>query len=300
MSPNDLSLTEAFLAALKPRPPASAPGDLEPALRNALQTARDAWPSLDVPPAAFAAYLAMRVEPPPGAASIGALRAPDLYLACGCVRRDARAIAAFEACHFAEVTRTLARMGVAAHVADDVKGALRERLFFSPTGEPALAGYSGRGELGRWVRSVAVREALKGLRAALDVPSDGAALDLALSTTNPELDYIKTSFAAEFRAALETAFGALSTRERNLLRQYLIDGLNVDQLGKIYHLHRATVARQIAAVRERLLGEVRRTLGERLRLNDAELQSALRLARSRLDVSVRRLLLTRAGEGPKR
>jgi RNA polymerase sigma-70 factor (ECF subfamily) len=295
MPPNDDDLARAFLNALpSPRAEAPSPGGLGATLRQALRTAREAWPALEVPPEAFAAYLAPRLPPSalgPGLAALGALYAADLYLACACARRDPRALVAFEARYFRDVDRALGRAGLAPAAADDVKGELRERLLFPKEGGPSLlAGYSGRSALGTWLYSVAAREALKVSRQRRGEAGDGARLDdVAVPDGDPELTYLRATFATEFRSALAAALDALTARQRNLLRQHLVDGLTIDQLGKIYHKHRATVARQIADVREQVALDVRRQLVERLRLSEAELESALRLVRSRLDLSIRRV-----------
>jgi tetratricopeptide (TPR) repeat protein len=71
----------------------------------------------------------------------------------------------------------------------------------------------------------------------------------------------------------------------------------IDQLGALYRGYRATAARWVADVRARLRKAVPRQLMARPRLDEAELESVMRLARSQLDVSVRRLLQPKKGKG---
>jgi RNA polymerase sigma-70 factor (ECF subfamily) len=290
----DLALTAAFVAALPEpeRPAAAPPAELEGAIAEALRAARQAWPDLDVPPEVFAAHLATRTSPPPLAApAIGALRAADLYLACACLRGDARAIAAFEGRYYREIDRVLGRLGLAPTIADDLKGVVRERFFFPKDGERSpLTTYSGRGRLDAWVRAIAASTAHTVLRAARREAPEERALDVAVPNSDPELAYLKATFAAEFKAAFAEAVEALSIRERNLLRQHALDGLSIDQLGALYRVHRATAARWVVDVRARLLDGVRERLQARLQLSEAELKSVMALARSQIDVSVRRLL----------
>ncbi len=298
-----LALAPLFLAALGAPAPPAPPGELEDALRGALRSARLAWPDIDVPADAFVASLASRLPPAQRSpAALRALHAADLYLVCACDRLDPRALAAFETHYFSEVDRALARMKLSPLAVDDVKGKLREKLFFPANGERTpLASYSGRGALGAWLRLVAVRAALKAMRAASkDAPEGLDELDLALRGVDPELTYLKTTFAAEFKTALAESIDALSVRDRNLLRQHALDGLTIDQLGALYRVHRATAARWVADVRARLLKEVQRRLMTRLRLDQDELDSVMRLARSQLDVSVQRLLQPKKpkGRGP--
>ncbi|HEU4533519.1 MAG TPA: hypothetical protein VFS00_05350 [Polyangiaceae bacterium] len=308
---DDLALAAAFLAALGEgapaappraalgeRAPAPPPAELGAALHGALRAGRQAWPAFDVPAEAFVTALAARLPPPLRTPSaIRALHAADLYLACACALRDERAITAFEKQYLPEVDRALGRMKLAA-IADEVKSKLREKLFFPRDGERSpLASYSGRGGLGAWLRLVAVRAALKTLRASKDAPDDIDELDLALGGGDPEMTYLKATFAAEFKSALAEAIEELSVRDRNLLRQHALDGLTIDQLGTLYRVHRATAARWVVDVRARVLQAVQRRLMARLRLDEAELESVMRLARSQLDVSVRRLLQPKKGKG---
>jgi RNA polymerase sigma-70 factor (ECF subfamily) len=75
-----------------------------------------------------------------------------------------------------------------------------------------------------------------------------------------------------------------------LLKQHLIYRLTVDQLGALYHLHRATAARRLAKARQALLDGARASLARRLGVPAAELASAMELVASRLEVSIERLL----------
>jgi RNA polymerase sigma-70 factor (ECF subfamily) len=58
----------------------------------------------------------------------------------------------------------------------------------------------------------------------------------------------------------------------------------------MHGVHRATSARWLKRVREQLYQETRRGLMARLRLTPSEFESALRLVRSQLDVSIVRHL----------
>lgn len=289
-------LAAAFLAALADPARAEssgAPGELADALGEAWRAARLAWPDLDVPPEAFAAYLAARVPAAsaPPAAAIRGLRAADLYFVCACVRRDPRALATFETRYAAEIERALDRLNVTPLVADDIKGRLRERLLFPAEGERSpLATYSGRGELGMWLRSITVRDFFKSQAPPGGAPLELEALNVAVPGGDPELSHLKATFAAEFKAAFARAFGALAPRGRNLLRQHLLDGLSVDDLGALYRVHRATAARWVARTRETLIENVRRELSASPHWNGDEFESLMRLARSQLDVSLTRLL----------
>ena len=64
----------------------------------------------------------------------------------------------------------------------------------------------------------------------------------------------------------------------------------IDQIGGLYHLHRASAARRIAKAREALLVGTRAALARRLGVPAERLGSVLELVASRLEASVERLL----------
>jgi RNA polymerase sigma-70 factor (ECF subfamily) len=92
------------------------------------------------------------------------------------------------------------------------------------------------------------------------------------------------------RGAFATALADLPRRERTILRQYHVDGLSIDELARLHGIHRATSARWIAAARADLVQRVRGHLRAALSLDDRELDSVIGLVRSRLDLSLSRLL----------
>ncbi|MBI5481701.1 MAG: transcriptional regulator, partial [Deltaproteobacteria bacterium] len=128
-------------------------------------------------------------------------------------------------------------------------------------------------------------------RAKATVPADGdTAPALRSPAPDPEVDYLKTRYGEEFRAAFRATLGALSQDERNLLKLHYLDGLNIDEIGVAYRVHRATVARWLAQARERILGETRRRLAERLDAGSKDVDSVLALVRSQLDISIYNVL----------
>ena len=81
-------------------------------------------------------------------------------------------------------------------------------------------------------------------------------------------------------------------KEQKLLRMSVVDGLTVDRIALVYQVHRATAARWVQAVRQKLLDTIYRRLGEELRLSPAELDSLTAVMHSELQVSLAGLLLT--------
>jgi hypothetical protein len=104
---------------------------------------------------------------------------------------------------------------------------------------------------------------------------------------------MKRQYGPAFKAAFAAAFSALAPRQRTLLRQQVLDGLTIDELGALYRVHRATAARWLERAREALLSGTRTALERELKVSATECESIMRLAQSQLHVSIRRLL----GEG---
>jgi RNA polymerase sigma-70 factor (ECF subfamily) len=248
------------------------------------QTARAAWPKVELDAPRFIAWARERADDADG------VHAADLYLACACAQGEPRALAEFEKRYLSEVPSYLARMDVSRATVDEVQQRLREKLLIGTP--PRIADYSGRGPLGGWMRVVAIRTALDLARAEkphAPLDEDGP-LALASPAPDPELDYIKTRYRKEFKTAFQAALSQLEKRERNVLKLHFIDGLGIDEIGAFYRVHRATVARWLARVRQILLEQTRKALAEKLRLGESELESLMALVQSQLEVSIKRYL----------
>lgn len=225
-------------------------------------------------------------------------RAADLYLAVACVAGDREAIARLDAGLSATIRPALARIGVP--IADDDEIAQRVRvalLVRDETGKCGLAGYTGRGELRSYLRSVAVRIALKRLEREVAPSATESEVSIWLpdASDSPELALLKQRCQDGLRTAFADALASLTARERTLLRQHYVDGLTVDMLASLHHAHRSTCARWIEAARVKILRSVRTHLRGQLDLDAAGLEDAVELVRSRLDLSLSRHLASRHG-----
>jgi RNA polymerase sigma-70 factor (ECF subfamily) len=267
---------------------------LEPLLERAVAQARAAWPRIPYPPEIFVADLAARLPADTSlAAHLDTLPAADVYLAYACARALPAAIRAFEE-HLIPVIRpALARIGAQPDAIAEVEQRLRERLLVGTADRPPAAGtYAGFGALAAWVRVSALREyyglAREGQRwQQLEDDELTAQLDDAAPGVGSELGFLKAQYRPHFRAALTEAMTCLDARERNLLRQHYLDGLQVDQLGALYRVHRVTASRWLAAARNAVLAHTRRLLVARLDIDADEFDSIVRLIRSQLDLSLR-------------
>lgn len=221
-------------------------------------------------------------------------RAADLYLAMACAAGDAAAIARLDAMLLPMIRPALARLGTAASDDDEIVQRVRVALF-AKQGEraPGIAGYSGRGALHSYVRAIAAKLALKRLeREEMPSPDDDTeALALLPSDGDtPELRVLKERYRGDLRAAFAAAIAELSPRDRTLLRQHYVDGLSIDALSALHGAHRATCARWIAAARTEILSSLRKRLRADLGLEQRDVESAIELVRSQLDLSLSRHL----------
>ena len=276
--------------------PPGAPSDRaidDATLEALLARARAAWPTLPIPAPVAAAHMADKLagldRVPP------AFHVEDLYLACGCALGLPAALSAFESRHLSEVKVFLGRMKPAPTLVDEVKQSLRVRLLVAVPGEvPRIAEYGGRGSLTAWLRVAAIRTAIDLLRqSGAPLPDDDgepqAMLD-RIPGDDPELELVRERYRGELADAVREAFSSLSAQQRNLLRLSYRDGRSIDEIAAVFGTHRATAARWIAAAREQILDETRRGLEARLRLRPHEFHSLLGVLRSRLQISVSRLL----------
>jgi RNA polymerase sigma-70 factor (ECF subfamily) len=266
---------------------------LEQTLRTALRAGRAAWPDVQVDEAAGVEYLAKRLpEGEPPADALASMHVTDLYLACACSRGDPRALAAFETHFLSAVASFVGQIDKSDSFADEVRQQLREKLFVCAPGDvPKIAEYTGRGPLGGWLRVASVRAALnlrRGNKTVVDPDDAGPAL--VSPTPDPEIDYLKTRYGHALREALQATLAALPADERNVLRMHYIDGLNIDEIGGAYRVHRSTVARWLSSARDRILEETKKALQGKLQLGHGEVESMIGLVQSQLDVSIYRFL----------
>jgi len=268
-----------------------------------LGEAKASWPQLPVQDDVFLCYLAERLSHDEPLAWLDSVAAADLFLACGCADGLNPAIAAFKSTLWPAMRAAVRRKAPEQHV-DDLCQQLMEKLFVARGDRPAtISKYGGQGKLSTWLQVVATRHVQEHLRkqhrraraaqaAGADDGQQQAALlvERAIASNDPELEMLKQRYRSELKYAFQRAFAELSVRQRNLLRQEFLDGLSIDQLGKIYGVHRATAARWRAACRTTLLERTHQILTTELELAERDMGSIIAMIESQLDVSLSRLL----------
>jgi RNA polymerase sigma-70 factor (ECF subfamily) len=266
--------------------------EVEVALAAFVDAAARAHPELGIDRDALVARageLVAEAEDP--LVALASLHAADLLLAFACARGDARALAIFEQQNLSQVPAFVAHLGFDATTLAELVQALRGRLLVGgPEGAAKIAGYTGRGPLGGWLRVSAIRLALTMRRErGAERRRDDAMIEPA-AALDPELRLLKETYRREFKEAFDRAITSLESDERAVLRLHYVDGLGIDQIGVAFGVHRATAARWIAGGRERIAAATRRDLKERLKLSERDLESVLRLVESQMDVTLERAL----------
>jgi RNA polymerase sigma-70 factor (ECF subfamily) len=266
--------------------------DAEAVLLEILDSARRVYPTFRVPRDVFLAYLCARLPTDvPRSRSLRQVHALDLYLACACARGDTGAFAAFDDHCLGHLDRVMGRMGIDADTSADIKQDIRNCVLIGDGGPAKIADFSGRGDLRGWVRVMAIRLALRcRSRTRREVcAEDDELLQRIAGPGNPELACAKASYRREFQRAFESALRALPDRQQILLRQHHVDGLTIDELGRLYRVHRATAARMLDRARACVLEATRARMKYRLGVQSQDLDSIIRLIRSQIEISLRGL-----------
>jgi RNA polymerase sigma-70 factor, ECF subfamily len=257
---------------------------IDPVLRDAMAAAEAAAPGIRVAPERFAAHVARHAGPD---RALAALRLDHLWLACAASDGDAAAIARIVAHCFERAAGAVRALGGPAGLADEALQRVRTLLFVGTAGKPPkIAEYAGRGDLPGWIRTIALREAYALLAPPREVPTPDQRLGgYALPAADPGVALMKDQYGDRFKQALADALAALPDTTRTELRRYYLEGLGLEQIAALEGVAASTISRRLDKARRTLHETTRRLLAERLRVDDAELDSILRLLDSRLDLS---------------
>jgi RNA polymerase sigma-70 factor (ECF subfamily) len=292
------SVSEAFWAAApSERWPESVRAELNEAVVAAIARAAAAWPALVVPAESFAGFVGARMpDTDDPLAALATLRMEELFLCCACLAGLPAAITELEKSFVGEAGRALGRLGLGAHERDEALQHARAKLLAGgPDGQPKLSQFSGQGSLAGWIRVVIVRSALNARRTERrHAPRDDDLLAqrIAGDADDPELAVVKARYGQSLAEAVAAAFRKLTSEQRNLLRMYVIDGLTLNDLGRMHAVDASTISRWLARIRGNLLAEARNQLLARHALRPSECDSVMRVVQGDLFVTVERLLRT--------
>jgi RNA polymerase sigma-70 factor (ECF subfamily) len=235
--------------------------------------------------ATFAAKLAGEDPPPLTAANIA-----EVLLALACVAGDATALAAFDREYLSVVSKALGAMKLPAATVDVVRSIVRDKLLLPEGDRPArIIDYAGRGRLRGLIQVSASRAAIDRIRLEQREAELPPGMQLA-APGDVELSLIKAQYRTAFVEGFTVAAAALPMRDRNILRLHLLGGVTLEQLAQMYGVHRATMVRWLAGAREALYDTTRRHVAVKLGAPSEELDEMFALVRSRVELSVDRLL----------
>jgi RNA polymerase sigma-70 factor (ECF subfamily) len=241
------------------------------------RTGRSEFPGIDVPAAELAAVLRGRALPD----DLADERAAEIYLAAACACGVAPAVVVLQTRYLDKIAQALTRGRNPSLVEEAVQQTCAKILVARRGRPPEISDFSGSGPLGGWLRIVTLRTLIrleKQQNRALDPSPDYA----VPAPDNPELAYLRKKYSS----ALEEA---LSPDVRLLLRLRYQDNVGIDGIAGMENIHRATAARRLRKAEETLVDQARALLRERVRASDTEIDSVMRLIRSQIHLSARRI-----------
>ena len=234
-----------------------------------------AYPTARLEPAQLE-HLAARLV-----SELTATRRADVVRAWAAIAGDPTALRELEDLAIAPAARAVRARGLVDADVDDVLQTLRTHLLVGPSAR--LATYAGRGSLAGFVRTTALRLALRHVaRRAPDRPArTEAELDvlalLADGRADAELQLMRTRYAGSLARALAQAWAGLPPHDRFVLELELRQRLGVDEIARVYDVQRGTALRRLASARAALVAGARAALRAELRVGEATLDSVLRV-----------------------
>jgi len=258
-------------------------------LLDLVTTAAARWPGVRVDPSEVVRVLEAKLAGA-DAPAVDETNVAELYLAVACARGDEAAIAAFDRAYLDVVPQALASMKLPAATVEDIRATVRDKLLLCDGDKPArVVDYAGRGRLRGLVQVTATRAAIDRIRHEAREVELPARHDLAASA-DVALSLIKAQYRHAFAEGFQRAVATASRRDRNLLRLHFLGGVTLEQLAQIYGVHHATIVRWLAAAREAVFGATRAHVAHTLHAPADELDEMFALVRSRVELSVERLL----------
>jgi RNA polymerase sigma-70 factor, ECF subfamily len=263
------------------------------AVRALYQRGRAAHPDIDLDETSFARHLAACGAPVAEPDAAPALHAEDLYVCAAALGGDAAAAATLRRLHRPVVARYLRNVDGSPAFVDEVEQRLwSAALLATPEGPPKLTSYAGRGPLAGWVGVSAQRIALSLMRheQAEQRAAEGQQREADRVAADPELGFLKQHLRGRFREAVTRALAVLDDHQRLIYRMYVVDGVPMERIGKMYAVNASTISRRMSAARASVVAEAQRLLREEMGVAPEDYESMARLLVSQLDLSVSRVL----------
>lgn len=266
------------------------------ALIAAYATGRRAWPTIVLCQATFEAHCARVLGENPS--YDWACHASDLYLSIACAAGDREANRALEREMLSPIGRAQLRKHKNRELWQETLQCLRTKLLVGPGAK--IGAYAARGALAAWLRVGAARVLVDLQRAQKNHASYRSNLDaIDVIDADPGARLLRERFLPSFSQALRSAVTGASALDRRLLGQCLA-GTSIDQLGRVYSIHRATAARWLERARNRVFESLRQQLMVRHGLSDEEFDGIARELCEHLDGTLTSLPELEAAEAEPR
>jgi RNA polymerase sigma-70 factor (ECF subfamily) len=278
--------------------------DLATTAARAFEAGRAAYPELfaetsskpAVPKDLLVRLVHRRLADRPGRA--GVIDGAELCLALACATADRKALQTFERLYMSVVRGSVGRLKLPSADVDDIEQLVRKKLLLPREGDTELdrlamiAVYAGDGKLKSLLRVTATREAidLTRKRKAGREKDDDDLVDMAASGRDPAIADLLARSKDTVKTAFAKALATLETRERNVLRLHLLDGVAVEKIAQTYGVHRVTASKWMSAAKQKIASHVRSELAAELGLSGNDLESVVRHAQAGLEWSVERIL----------
>lgn len=221
--------------------------------RGAMTSSRDAveatlalWPRLELEESAVARHVEQQRVTPADLRLYGT----HVCLAVACGGGGTNAIRILECNFMGSARAALRKLHGASDLGDEALQVLRERLFVGP--KPRILTYTGRGPLPGWLRRAAVNVGLN----LAQTESAARRRELQQLARSEESEIDTKAHQAVVQKAFDATVAGLVVQDRELLRRHT-HGQTVDQLAGFLGVHRATVARKLAVLRECMRCDVR-------------------------------------------
>lgn len=267
----------------------SSSASVSSALRAWVDEAHARWPRIALDEGAFARHL-------DGLGRTTPAFPIDAYLAAACAASDPAAVRAFEDEHVARVPDAIRRVDGSAAFVGEIVQQLRIRLLVKDGDQTArIARYTGEVPLAAWIRVIALRLAFNAKRGAKSLSAgqeEGERDAGEMALEDPELDYLRGQYREPFVRALNASILDLTKDDRTILRLHYVDGLNIDGIGKIFQVHRATVARWLGRIRGEVLARAKDRLADEVGAKPDEASSVIGALAGEVDWTLSRVLKT--------
>jgi RNA polymerase sigma-70 factor (ECF subfamily) len=246
--------------------------------------ARASWPTLELAPEAFSAFLKERFT---GLQDIAAETLADLFLACACLHDVPGALRAFRERMFPVVRLASRPFDESEAFAEEVFQQLSGSLFVSQIpGQGKIIRYQGQGALAGFVATAARRIALRLSTNAARFDGEAELVHHFSQFDEQEVSLLKLRYRDTFNRALAVALRGLPSRERLVLRMNLVERVSTTRIAAIYRVSQPTVSRWIHRSAKNIFAAVKNLVCDELAIDTRELESLLLLVRSQIEITI--------------